>query len=202
MTIAYSLTRLDSRAYRSRLRTRISVLPAPDDPFIHPRVAERTKLCPSHNCPAPEAVTSARVDVRPTGAQAFRAFLRHRSTRTEGGLHAVIGTGLDKRRRVSASSGRTLQPAPPNCHGALTRSRTRQPGNISSSLSACYYTQRASSALIISEATQVSQQSQGYAWTPGIHIPEQEAPSARHRSREPSLGFRPRRRQPVTHRSL
>ena len=30
--------------------------------------------------PTPEAVTSARADVRPTGAPAFRAFLRHRST--------------------------------------------------------------------------------------------------------------------------
>ena len=49
----------------------------------------------------------------------------------------------------------------------LTRSRARQPGNIPSSLNACYYTQRASAALIISEATQVSQQGQGYAWTPG-----------------------------------
>ena len=55
----------------------------------------------------------------------------------------------------------------------LTRSRARQPGNIPSSLNACYYAQRASAALIISEATQVSQQGQGYAWTPGIHTPEQ-----------------------------
>ena len=58
----------------------ISVLPAPDGIFIHPRAAEPTKLSSSHNRPAPEAVTSARADVRPTGAPAFRAFLRHRST--------------------------------------------------------------------------------------------------------------------------
>ena len=58
----------------------ISVLPAPDGPFIHPRGAERMKLCSSHNRPAPEAVTSARADVRPTGAPAFNAFVRHRST--------------------------------------------------------------------------------------------------------------------------
>jgi N-ethylmaleimide reductase len=51
----------------------------------------------------------------------------------------------------------------------LTRSRARQPGNAPSSLAACYYAQRASAALIISEATQVSMQGQGYAWTPGIH---------------------------------
>src|SRR5262249_10930459 len=51
----------------------------------------------------------------------------------------------------------------------LTRSRARQPGNVPSSLNACYYGQRASAGLIISEATQVSLQGQGYAWTPGIH---------------------------------
>jgi N-ethylmaleimide reductase len=36
-----------------------------------------------------------------------------------------------------------------------------------------YYRQRASAALIVTEATQISQQGQGYAWTPGIHSPEQ-----------------------------
>src|ERR1700734_3590772 len=55
----------------------------------------------------------------------------------------------------------------------LTRSRARQPGNGPSSLAACYYAQRASAALIVSEATQVSMQGQGYAWTPGIHSREQ-----------------------------
>jgi N-ethylmaleimide reductase len=55
----------------------------------------------------------------------------------------------------------------------LTRSRARQPGNIPGPLNACYYAQRASGALIISEATQVSMQGQGYAWTPGIHSREQ-----------------------------
>jgi N-ethylmaleimide reductase len=55
----------------------------------------------------------------------------------------------------------------------LTRSRARQPGNVPSALNACYYVQRASAALIVSEATQVSQQGQGYAWTPGIHSREQ-----------------------------
>lgn len=55
----------------------------------------------------------------------------------------------------------------------LTRSRARQPGNVPSSLAACYYAQRASAALIISEATQISLQGQGYAWTPGIHSREQ-----------------------------
>jgi N-ethylmaleimide reductase len=55
----------------------------------------------------------------------------------------------------------------------LTRSRARQPGNVPGSLAACYYAQRASAALIVSEATQISMQGQGYAWTPGIHSREQ-----------------------------
>jgi N-ethylmaleimide reductase len=55
----------------------------------------------------------------------------------------------------------------------LTRSRARQPGNVPTPLNACYYAQRASAALIISEATQVSMQGQGYAWTPGVHSREQ-----------------------------
>lgn len=55
----------------------------------------------------------------------------------------------------------------------LTRSRARTPGNIPTELNACYYAQRASAGLIISEATQVSMQGQGYAWTPGIHSRDQ-----------------------------
>ena len=55
----------------------------------------------------------------------------------------------------------------------LTRSRARQPGNVPTPLMAWYYAQRASAALIISEATQVSMQGQGYAWTPGIHSRDQ-----------------------------
>jgi N-ethylmaleimide reductase len=55
----------------------------------------------------------------------------------------------------------------------LTRSRSRQPGNIPSPMNACYYAQRASAAFIITEATQVSMQGQGYAWTPGIHSRDQ-----------------------------
>jgi N-ethylmaleimide reductase len=55
----------------------------------------------------------------------------------------------------------------------LTRSRAGRPGNVPTRLMACYYAQRASAALIISEATQVSMQGQGYAWTPGIHSREQ-----------------------------
>jgi len=55
----------------------------------------------------------------------------------------------------------------------LTRSRSAQPGNLQTALHALYYSQRASAGLIISEATQISQEGQGYAWTPGIHNDEQ-----------------------------
>lgn len=55
----------------------------------------------------------------------------------------------------------------------LTRSRARQPGNIPTELNALYYAQRAQAGLILSEASQVSRQGQGYAWTPGIHSPKQ-----------------------------
>lgn len=54
----------------------------------------------------------------------------------------------------------------------LTRSRAA-PGNVPSPLAIDYYRQRASAALIITEGTQISQQGQGYAWTPGIHTPAQ-----------------------------
>ena len=51
----------------------------------------------------------------------------------------------------------------------LTRMRSQQPGNIPTALNARYYAQRAGAGLIISEATQISQQGQGYPATPGIH---------------------------------
>lgn len=40
---------------------------------------------------------------------------------------------------------------------------------------ASYYAQRASAGLIVSEATQISPQGQGYSFTPGIYSPEQVA---------------------------
>src|SRR5262249_9583215 len=55
----------------------------------------------------------------------------------------------------------------------LTRSRARQPGHVLTARNVCVYAQRASAALIIIEATQVSMQGQGYAWTPGIHSREE-----------------------------
>lgn len=57
----------------------------------------------------------------------------------------------------------------------LTRSRAGQPGDVPTALNVEYYAQRASAGLIITEATQVSRQGQGYAWTPGIYTDEQEA---------------------------
>lgn len=54
----------------------------------------------------------------------------------------------------------------------LTRMRAGK-GNVPRELNATYYAQRTSAGLIISEATQVSQQGYGYAYSPGIHSPEQ-----------------------------
>jgi N-ethylmaleimide reductase len=57
----------------------------------------------------------------------------------------------------------------------MTRARAAQPGNIPTALMAEYYQQRAGAGLIITEATQISPQGQGYSWTPGIHSAEQVA---------------------------
>ena len=55
----------------------------------------------------------------------------------------------------------------------LTRARSSQPGDIPNPLMAEYYSQRASAGLIVSEATQISPQGQGYSFTPGIYSAEQ-----------------------------
>ncbi|WP_435953451.1 alkene reductase [Dryocola sp. BD626] len=55
----------------------------------------------------------------------------------------------------------------------LTRLRSIVPGDIPTPLMAEYYRQRASSGLIISEATQISAQAKGYEGAPGLHSPEQ-----------------------------
>src|SRR5262245_10610368 len=54
----------------------------------------------------------------------------------------------------------------------LTRSRAGS-GNVPTELNALYYAQRASAGLIVSEATQISPEGQGYISTPGIHSAEQ-----------------------------
>lgn len=56
----------------------------------------------------------------------------------------------------------------------MTRNRAG-PGNVPHALNAIYYAQRAGAGLIVSEATQVSPQGQGYPGTPGIHSAEQVA---------------------------
>jgi N-ethylmaleimide reductase len=56
----------------------------------------------------------------------------------------------------------------------LTRNRASK-GNVPTSLNATYYAQRASAGLIISEATQISPEGQGYIATPGIHSKAQIA---------------------------
>ena len=55
----------------------------------------------------------------------------------------------------------------------MTRSRAQQPGDVPTELNARYYAQRASAGLILTEATQVSPQGKGYAYTPGIYSDEQ-----------------------------
>ncbi|MCU0774038.1 MAG: alkene reductase [Ideonella sp.] len=53
--------------------------------------------------------------------------------------------------------------------------RNRSPGAVPGPLAATYYTQRASAGLIVTEATAISHQGQGYADVPGLYAPEQLA---------------------------
>jgi N-ethylmaleimide reductase len=57
----------------------------------------------------------------------------------------------------------------------LTRNRATHGSDAPRELNAQYYAQRASAGLIIAEATQISQQGKGYAWTPGVYSPAQVA---------------------------
>ncbi|MDP3408396.1 alkene reductase [Bosea sp. (in: a-proteobacteria)] len=57
----------------------------------------------------------------------------------------------------------------------LTRNRATHGNDAPNALNVEYYRQRAGAGLIISEATQISQQGQGYAWTPGLYTAEQVA---------------------------
>lgn len=56
----------------------------------------------------------------------------------------------------------------------LTRLRAVEPDDLPSPFAAEYYAQRASAGLIITEASQISWQSKGYAGTPGLHTDEQQ----------------------------
>ncbi|MFD1557495.1 alkene reductase [Paraburkholderia silviterrae] len=55
----------------------------------------------------------------------------------------------------------------------MTRARSTQPGDVPNETNAVYYAQRATAALIVTEATQISPQGKGYSFTPGIHSQEQ-----------------------------
>lgn len=50
--------------------------------------------------------------------------------------------------------------------------RNRSPNAVPNDLNASYYSQRASAGLIITEATAISHQGQGYADVPGLYAPE------------------------------
>ncbi|GGD85848.1 alkene reductase [Aureimonas endophytica] len=54
----------------------------------------------------------------------------------------------------------------------LTRSRATSDG-VPKDIHVEYYRQRAEAGLIIAEATNISEEGRGYAWTPGIHSDEQ-----------------------------
>jgi len=51
----------------------------------------------------------------------------------------------------------------------LTRNRATPGTDAPNDLAATYYRQRAGAGLIVSEASQISQQGQGYIWTPGLY---------------------------------
>lgn len=51
----------------------------------------------------------------------------------------------------------------------LTRNRATPGTDAPRQINANYYRQRASAGLLITEATQISQQGQGYIWTPGLY---------------------------------
>jgi N-ethylmaleimide reductase len=57
----------------------------------------------------------------------------------------------------------------------MTRSRSSQPGDVGNELMARYYAERSGAGLIITEATQMSRQGQGYSFTPGIYSDAQVA---------------------------
>lgn len=56
----------------------------------------------------------------------------------------------------------------------LTRNRAAS-GQVPAAIAATYYTQRASAGLLVTEATQISPEGQGYLDTPGIYSPTQVA---------------------------
>ena len=73
-----------------------------------------------------------------------------------------------------ALQARPDHPAQPLVMAPLTRNRAVA-GMVPSPLAIEYYGQRASAGLLITEASQISQQGQGYQDTPGIYSKEQVA---------------------------
>lgn len=57
----------------------------------------------------------------------------------------------------------------------LTRNRARAEDDAPFEMHVDYYAQRAGAGLIVTEASQISPEGKGYAWTPGIHSPSQIA---------------------------
>ncbi len=57
----------------------------------------------------------------------------------------------------------------------LTRNRADHSGDVPTELNARYYAQRATAGLLVTEATQISPQGKGYAFTPGIYSDAQVA---------------------------
>jgi N-ethylmaleimide reductase len=84
---------------------------------------------------------------------------------------------------MSASTSPLFQPVAVAGHrlphrialAPMTRARSTQPGDAANAMMAQYYAQRASAALIVTEASQISPQGKGYSFTPGIYSAEQVA---------------------------
>lgn len=89
-------------------------------------------------------------------------------------ITARLGDGMGKEQRDLFLPVRVGPFTLPNriVMAPLTRSRAGE-GDVPGALQAEYYAQRASAGLIISEATQISPQGKGYAFTPGIYSQEQ-----------------------------
>lgn len=80
--------------------------------------------------------------------------------------HLLSPVTLGKQNKLTLSNRMVMAP--------LTRSRAGQPGDVPRALNVEHYAQRATAGLIVTEATQISRQGQGYAWTPGIYTDAQE----------------------------
>ena len=61
----------------------------------------------------------------------------------------------------------------PNRIAMAPLTRNRSPNAVPTAMAVTYYTQRATAGLLITEATAISHQGQGYADVPGLYAPEQ-----------------------------